>query len=316
MKVSCKNSVKAAIFYLSRAKSRDINDLKRSLYLLDKNFNDKFHYPVIIFHEDFTQSLMNELHSSTRSQLHFEQVKFEVPDFLDKKDIPEYVFAGGFEFPIGYRNMCRFMSGTVYKNPSLRDYKYYWRLDTDSFILDDIDYDVFDFMEKNQLVYGYIHIMEEEPEVIVGLWEATVEYMNKNYIQPQFLDKFIRNGEWDKSYYYTNFEISNLDFWRSQEYMDYFDFLDHKGGIYKYRWGDAPIHLLGVSMLVPEEKVHKFSDIPYQHQQFINNYSVKPSMKRILKRRTVEMLTPLWKLSNVMKLRSKTYRKILNFIKK
>jgi alpha 1,2-mannosyltransferase len=31
---------------------------------------------------------------------------------------------------------------------------------------------------------------------------------------------------------WSNFEIGDLDFWRSEAYMKFFDFLDRKGGFY------------------------------------------------------------------------------------
>ena len=38
----------------------------------------------------------------------------------------------------------------------------------------------------------------------------------------------------DSSYLlvWSNFEIGNLDLWRSEAYMKFFDFLDERGGFY------------------------------------------------------------------------------------
>jgi alpha 1,2-mannosyltransferase len=33
-------------------------------------------------------------------------------------------------------------------------------------------------------------------------------------------------------HFWSNFEIADLDFWRSDVYMKYFEFLDQKGGFY------------------------------------------------------------------------------------
>ena len=79
------------------------------------------------------------------------------------------------------------------------------------------------------------------------------------------------SGTWDCSMCYTNFEISKLNFWRSNEYMKYFNFIDQNGGIYYNRWGDNVIHLLGISMLVDENKVYCFKDIDYSHGYFRPN---------------------------------------------
>ncbi len=307
-----KKPIKAAIVYLVRSKPEDISDLKRSLSLLDVNFNNRFNYPVIIFHEDINEVLMEKIHTATHSTLRFEKVIFEIPDFLKKDEIPEIIFVDGFVFSMGYRHMCRFFSGTIFYHPALKDYDYYWRLDTDSFLLDKINYDVFLFMQERNLEYGYIHIDKEELGAIQGLWNTTKKYIESNNIKPKFLHKFMSNGVWDRSYYYTNFEISKLDYWRSDEFMNFFNYLDRSGGIYKYRWGDAVIHLLAVSMFVSEEQVHKFSDIAYQHKAFINNYTINLDIFTKFK---IKIIFHILRISNVLKRKSSIYRRIITLLR-
>lgn len=315
MEEKSRSHIGAAIVYLARSRKKDINDLKRSLSLLDINFNDEFKYPVIIFHEDFDEKLSKNIRESTRSDLKFEKIKFEIPDFLKNENIPEYIYVDGSEFSIGYRNMCRFFSGTIFFHPALKDYNYYWRLDTDSFLLDKINYDIFKFMQERDLEYGYIHIIKDEPDAVKGLWDTTKKYIEDNNIKPKFLPKFTPNGDWDRSYYYTNFEISKLDFWRSEEFMNYFKYIDRSGGIYKYRWGDHVIHLLAVSIFLPENKVHKFSDIAYQHQGFFNNYSMEMDTFARLKNLELRIMTLFIKLSNILKKKSNLYRKIIKLLR-
>jgi len=301
------SQIKAVIVYLARSRAKDIANLKRSLSLLDVNFNDQFNYPVIVFHEDFDEKLMENIRNVTRSDLKFEKVKFEIPDFLNREEIPEFVYVDWFKFPIGYRHMCRFFSGLIFQHPALKDYDWYWRLDTDSFLLDKIDYDIFRFMQKHNYMYGYIAIQKDHPAVVKGLWDITKKYIEDNNIQPTFLHKFTPDGVWDRSYYYTNFEISNLNFWRSDEFMNYFKYIDRSGGIYKYRWGDHVIHLLAVSMFIPENQVHRFSDIAYQHQGFINNYTIELDKFTKLKNLILKIITPIWRLSSALKRKSKLF---------
>lgn len=306
--------VKAVVVYLARSKPKDIAELKLSLSLLDVNFNDKFKYPVIIFHEDINENLMKKIREATRSKVQFEKVRFEIPDFLNKEKIPEFIYVDGDCFSIGYRHMCRFFSGIIFQHPALKEYDYYWRLDTDSFLLDKINYDVFQFMQERDLEYGYIDIFKDEP-ASKGLWDTTKKYIEDNNIKPKFLHKFMSNGVWDRSYYYTNFEISKLDFWRSDEFISFFNYLDRSGGIYKYRWGDHVIHLLAVSMFVSEDHVHKFSDIAYQHQGFINNYSLEVDTFAKLKKIKSRMMAFFVRLSNILKRKSNLYRKFIKLIK-
>jgi len=76
-------------------------------------------------------------------------------------------------------------------------------------------------MEKQGFIYGYLETnIKDAPKFVIGLWDLTKAFIQKNNIQPKFLNKYLdKNGEWDRSLFYTNFEISKLDFWRSEGYM-------------------------------------------------------------------------------------------------
>jgi alpha 1,2-mannosyltransferase len=77
------------------------------------------------------------------------------------------------------------------------------------------------------------------------------------------------SGEWDGSFYYTNFEVSSTSFWRSEAYSQLFRALDDTGGFYLMRWGDAPVHLLAVSLFLPPHQVLRLEKIPYWHQTLV-----------------------------------------------
>jgi hypothetical protein len=84
----------------------------------------------------------------------------------------------------------------------------------------------------------------------------------KNHLSP--------DGSWNRNMFYTNFEVSRVDFWRSEEYRGYFRHIDAKNGIYMHRWGDAPIHLLAVSLLLDDADIERFDHVPYWHQYYVN----------------------------------------------
>ena len=67
---------------------------------------------------------------------------------------------------------------------------------------------------------------------------------------------------------WSNFEIGDLDLWRSEAYSKFFDFLDRKGGFYYERWGDAPVHSIGAALFAKKEQIHFFNDIGYRHEPF------------------------------------------------
>jgi hypothetical protein len=168
--------------------------------------------------------------------------------------------------------MCRFHSGEIYKHPALLGYDWYWRLDSDSFLLSRIDYDVFDRMEERGFEYAYCNQEDkDESFVTVNLWETTKKFIEDNGIVPVSLTHRLKDEKWDLDIFYTNFEIGKFSFFRSQQYMSYYDALDKTGMMYYNRWGDAPIHWLGVRMFLPDEKVWCVKDITYQHGSWVRN---------------------------------------------
>ena len=157
--------------------------------------------------------------------------------------------------------MCRFHANTVYTHPIFQDLEFAWRLDDDSLLLGpNIDYDVFQLMKEHDILYGYNAIVIESPLCMIGLWEAASNYMKLLKLESQYLKRWPRFGM-----FYNNFEISNLRIWRSREYRGFMRHVDGLGGIYKYRWGDAPIKSIALAMFVSPEKIHKFKRIGYQH---------------------------------------------------
>ncbi|CAG8684625.1 11873_t:CDS:2, partial [Scutellospora calospora] len=64
--------------------------------------------------------------------------------------------------------------------------------------------------------------------------------------------------------------IANLNLWRSEAYLKFFDFLDKKGGFFYERWGDAPVHSIAAALFLKKHQVHFFNEIGYKHDPFIH----------------------------------------------
>jgi hypothetical protein len=164
--------------------------------------------------------------------------------------------------------MCRFQAKGVFEQPIMAGLEYIWRLDDDSVLLGPVKFDVFALMRDRGLSYGYIKIHVDSTDCTAGLWEAVRTYVKHRKITPTFLDKWT-----DPMIYYNNFEISAMSLWTSPEYRDFVDYVDHLGGIYFHRWGDAPVKSVAVSIFVQINETFKFSDIAYKHGHFVTNSS-------------------------------------------
>lgn len=77
-------------------------------------------------------------------------------------------------------------------------------------------------------------------------------------------DRF--NGyDYNWGHFWTNFEIARVDVFTSDKYRKYYDYIDKLGGFWRERWGDAPVRLLALAMLLTVDEIHYFRDIGYRH---------------------------------------------------
>lgn len=118
--------------------------------------------------------------------------------------------------------------------------EYYWRVEPYVELNCDIDYDPFMFMKINNKAYGFTITLLEYEETIPTLWDHTKQFMklHPDYFASDNLVEFvIDNGDFETSNYnlchfWSNFEIGDINFFRSKQYKDYFDYLDKTGGFF------------------------------------------------------------------------------------
>lgn len=295
---------KANAAILSLVRNEDLKTLLPAIQQMEDKFNKRFNYPYILLNErNFTERFKE----SVRSLLPPERiVKFgkiddedwNMPDSIDnnkyhsaveklKEEKVSYVDMES------YHNMCRFYSREFYHHPLLKDVKYTWRLEPGISFYCDIKYDIFQFMEMHDKVYGYVLNLYDGPESIRTLWNTTMQFVEKN---PQYLNV---NGayEWLKEngqkprnfeitngystcHFWTNFEITNLEFLRSEAYEKYMDFLENSGGFYYERWGDAPVRSIALALFIDKSRIHWFRDIGYNHAPYTNCPKCDPQNNR------------------------------------
>lgn len=170
---------------------------------------------------------------------------------------------------ISYHQMCRWNSGMFYKHPTLLDTRYYWRVEPNVHFFCDIDYDIFRYMQDNDKTYGFTITLYDDPKTLPSLWPETVkfladhpEYLHENNAIKWVTDDVRRPDHnhdaqgFSTCHFWSNFEVADMDFWRSQPYEDYFNHLDRAGGFFYERWGDAPVHSIALGLFEDSSKVH------------------------------------------------------------
>ena len=169
-------------------------------------------------------------------------------------------------------------------------YDYYMRLDSDSYLCEPVDGDIFVKFHNKGCQYGYSALTQDSEKVTVGLYDTVKKWIQLN--QPAVESKLInptrlryfaedwaylgsvngkhevwkqeerrngqaRSGKYSNRMYETNFEISSFAPWRTKQWRSLMRFLEtnEMNGFYKKRWGDAPIHAIGVPLLLDDTKV-------------------------------------------------------------
>ncbi|KAG7661543.1 uncharacterized protein J8A68_004912 [[Candida] subhashii] len=269
---------RAAIVALS--KNDEIYQIARTMEQIEDRFNGKFQYDWVFFNnEEFTPQFKNLTSAMASGKVKFGVIpkKFwSYPDWIDqdkaaetrKKMGEQGIRYGDLE---SYRHMCRFKAGLMFQMEELKEYDWYWLVEPRVDFTCNIDYDVFEFMEKNNKLYGFSIAFSEMMETVETFWDSSMEFLKKH---PDAKDKesffeFLTddNGKtYNGNHYWSNFEVGDLNFFRSNAYMKYFDYMDRAGGFYYERWGDGPLHTFAASTFIPRDKLHFFDDIGYKHE--------------------------------------------------
>ncbi|KAK9813855.1 hypothetical protein WJX73_002213 [Symbiochloris irregularis] len=268
--------VRAAIVVVAR--NQDCDDVLLSMTRMEQRFNAKFLYPYVFLNNDgFDDAFRNRTSAATKAETLYGLIPKEhwsYPPWINpqeaatarRKMVANGVLYGGRE---SYHHMCRYFSGFFFRHPLLARFDFYWRMEPDVHYYCDLDYDPFLYMQENALKYGFVIAAVEGPKTIPSLW-GTVQKFAKEHSGLVVKDNLLpwvtsRDGGYNLCHFWSNFEIGDLNFFRSEEYLQFFDYLDRQGGFFFERWGDAPVHSLAAALFLNHSEVHFFQDIGYRH---------------------------------------------------
>ncbi|KAF4623876.1 hypothetical protein D9613_002386 [Agrocybe pediades] len=258
-------------------------DTMRSVREIEDKFNHIYHYPYVFLNEvPFTDEFKYRLNNIISSKAEFGLIPHDhwfQPDWIDEEKASasraqmqsENIIYGG---SLSYRNMCRFNSGFFFRHPLMQKYKWYWRIEPDVHFHCDILFDPFLYMEDHNKIYAFTISMYEYERTIQTLWGHVKDFMKQNpqYVHPNNAMGFISDdGSGDRynlCHFWSNFEIANMEFWRGEAYMSFFEYLDSQGGFYYERWGDAPVHSIAAALFASKDQIHFFDEIGYEHAPY------------------------------------------------
>ncbi|KAI0738269.1 glycosyltransferase family 15 protein [Daedaleopsis nitida] len=263
-------------------RNSELESALSSVSQLETRFNHRFGYPWVFLNEvPFSGAFKEAMSAAISGPVSYGLIAKDhwyQPEWIDEEKaaasraqmVAEDVVYGG---SVSYRNMCRFNSGFFYRHALLQNVKWYWRVEPNVNFFCDTDYDPFLFMEENNKVYGFTISLYEFAKTIPTLWDTVKEFVaaNPQYVAPGNSMRFLSQdggNTYNLCHFWSNFEIGNMEFWRSEAYSKFFDYLESKGGFYYERWGDAPVHSIGAALFARKDQIHFFEDIGYRHNPF------------------------------------------------
>lgn len=302
--------IKATLLVLTR--NSDVKGIVKSMIQLEHSWNHKFNYPWTFFNDEpFTDEFKELTKQATNASIRYELIPkahWEVPSWIDEsrfKTSREKLKDAQVRYAelISYRQMCRWFSGFFFKEQALQEFEYYWRVEPDVEFPCSIDYDVFRHMKENSKTYGYTINIYDDERTIPNLWPAAIEYKSQHpeHISSNNAMGWLTNSErrhkyraangYSTCHFWSNFEIGDLKFFRSEKYNTFFNHLDKIGGFFYERWGDAPVHSIALGLLEDSSKIHWFQDIGYCHPPYCNcpasckadcrvDFTEEPSLRR------------------------------------
>jgi hypothetical protein len=202
-------------------------------------------------------------------------------------DTSKHGFQGNTNQRYGYKYMCKFFALDIYTH--LKDYDYYLRCDTDCKIKT-VSYDLFDYVAKNQIEYGYaLRKIEAHKPTRETLVPFTEKYLKQCHIKPSALMDSPLNVCFN---FYNNFHIGKISFFLRSDVQHYLKAVNDSGGILSDRWGDSTIQAFAVRLFMDPARIQfipSFSYVHGSHNAFVTTFS------NTTRKSNIPQTLPLWR---------------------
>lgn len=234
------------------------NLLKTCLENLEKNYNSKHNYPIIIFYhgnryddENFRNHI-REINPNTEYRFH--SIIPQIPDHIEEKDLFWNLgnnYARNFRGRLGYLHANYFWNNFM-NFPELDEFDYLMRIDDDSWFKEPLEIDFFDELNNQNGFFGtgftWNHFNPNHLDTREQLFNWIKYYVEKYDVdvKSQQLRKGL-DGPQDNTDFHTlkwncgNFNVYNRKMFETDTWRQYLaEFNDLAGG-YRYRWGDCEV---------------------------------------------------------------------------
>lgn len=266
--------------FFSLVRNQERLGILKAIQSVEDRFNRKFHYDWVFANDEpFDPELVESIKSFVSGNAYFEVVpghSWSYPPWIDvdraiatmEEMEKQKIKYGASEL---YRHMCRFNSGLFFHLPRMQKYRYYWRVEPEiEFRCDLFEEDWFKYMRLNNKKYAFTLAPLELHTTVTNLWQTVANFSHHypEYVAGDNNMAFLTEDggqTYNMCHFWSNFEIGDMDFYRLDAYQAFFTHIDESGGFYYSRWGDAPVHTMAVSLLLPHEELLFLENSGYFH---------------------------------------------------
>ncbi|KAL4212615.1 hypothetical protein CU097_003731 [Rhizopus azygosporus] len=234
--------------YYMVVRNEKLNDAKAVIKSMEEQMKNGTRYPwVILNNQHFTLDFQKYIKRVTKAPVFFGKIDlhaWEYPYWVDIPRAEDMMLDQDFDevynkAKLSYHQLLRYHAGFFFHHPLLRDVEYTWRVEPGADYSCKIDQDLFLVMKEQGKKLGFVITMKEAPQTIPTLWTRVNEFRE---IYPQYvldLNSTIypwiysdREDDYNYCHFWTNFQLADLSFFRSEAYQKYFEYLDKTGNFF------------------------------------------------------------------------------------
>lgn len=179
----------------------------------------------------------------------------------------------------GYKYMCRFFA--IEMLHYLKDYDFYWRIDTDIFITR-MPYNIFQWVEQNNLEHAYAHTyVEYERHTVATMMDWVHEYTVNCSTSVRMTDADQFGNLSIPLHFQTAMTIGSISFFLRPDVYHFLDAVNQSGFILSHRWGDSPIQAYAIRLFMNVSRNRLIPGIVFAHTS--HRTKVMSGSQRIIK---------------------------------
>ncbi|KAJ3149610.1 hypothetical protein HDU89_003663 [Geranomyces variabilis] len=230
-------------------KAEMLGEIAIALSRLEDQFNQYACYPILLFHTGLLKSEQLKLATYTTAEMKLIDVSavWHFPPVLTNEIASQNVTwdeicrcGDSMKFPPDYCLMGPWWIYYIFKTGYLKPYDYWWRMDTDTYLISPLPTDPFDLIAQKKFAFSYVQFEDSEMEFapcIPSLYDTAVNYAKLAGAVDSQTSKMLENrgGRWSGWW-----AVAETRFFHSEAYFGFTSYLVENWP-WKERWGEQAV---------------------------------------------------------------------------